>query len=177
MKCKTAFLIINPRLGKNVAKLADLIAVFAAAGWKTDTALKEFGGHTMELAKDAAEAGYDLVMGYGGDGTLNQVVNGVMAAKGSRSIVGVLPGGTANVWAHEIGMPEDPVKASLTLINSQVRKSILDTSKWTTSPEEKRDVVRREHVLLRRAWDGCKIWTGVQTSKGDTAVLAARSRR
>jgi YegS/Rv2252/BmrU family lipid kinase len=122
MKCKTAFLIINPRLGKNVAKLADLIAVFAAAGWKTDTALKEFGGHTMELAKDAAEAGYDLVMGYGGDGTLNQVVNGVMAAKGGRSIVGIIPGGTANVWAHEIGMPEDPVKASLHLINSQVRK-------------------------------------------------------
>lgn len=50
MKCKTAYLIINPRLGKNVAKLTDLIAVFSAAGWKTDLALKEFGGHTMKLA-------------------------------------------------------------------------------------------------------------------------------
>jgi YegS/Rv2252/BmrU family lipid kinase len=122
MKCKTAYLIINPRLGKNLTKLADLIAILSAAGWKTDTALKEFGGHTMQLAKDAAEAGYDLVIGYGGDGTLNQVVNGVMAAKKSRSIVGVIPGGTANVWAHEIGMPEDPIKAALLLINSEGRR-------------------------------------------------------
>ena len=122
MKCKTAYLIINPRLGKNLTKLADLIAILSAAGWKTDTALKEFGGHTMQLAKDAAEAGYDLVIAYGGDGTLNQVVNGVMAAKNSRSIVGIIPGGTANVWAHEIGIPEDPVKAALLLINSEGRK-------------------------------------------------------
>ena len=50
MKCKTANLIINPRSGKNVAKLTDMIAVFSAAGWKTDLALKEFGGHTMKLA-------------------------------------------------------------------------------------------------------------------------------
>jgi YegS/Rv2252/BmrU family lipid kinase len=122
MKYKTAYLIINPGLGKNVAKLTDILAVFSAAGWRTDIALKEFGGHTMRLAREAAEEGYDLVIGYGGDGTLNQVVNGVMMAKRRRSIVGVIPGGTANVWAHEIGLPEDPVKASLLLINSEGRK-------------------------------------------------------
>lgn len=122
MKCKKACLIINPRSGKNVAKLADIMAVFSAAGWKTDIALKEFGGHTMQLAREAAEAGYDLVIGYGGDGTLNQVVNGVMAAERRGSIVGVIPGGTANVWAHELGIPEDPVKASLLLVNSEKRK-------------------------------------------------------
>ena len=122
MKCRTVCLIINPGLGQNVAKLTDLLAVFSAAGWKTDVALKEFGGHTEQLAKKAAEAGYDLVIGYGGDGTLNQVVNGVMAARRRRTIVGVIPGGTANVWAHEIGMPEDPVKAALLLINSEGRK-------------------------------------------------------
>ncbi|MGH7513733.1 MAG: diacylglycerol/lipid kinase family protein [Gemmatimonadales bacterium] len=122
MKSKSTFLIISPRQGKNVARLADVLAVLSAAGWKTDTALKEFAGHTMELAKEAAEASYDLVIGYGGDGTLNQVVNGVMAAKRRRSIVGLIPGGTANVWAHEIGLPDHPVKASLLLINSEGRK-------------------------------------------------------
>ena len=121
MKCRTAYLIINPRLGKNLAKLTDMLAVFSAAGWKTDIALKEFGGHTMQLARAAAEAGYDLVIGYGGDGTLNQVVNGVMAARRRRSI-GVIPGGTANVWAHEIGMTEDAVKAALLLVNSKGHK-------------------------------------------------------
>jgi len=122
MKCKKAYLIINPRSGNNLTKLADILAVFAAAGWKTDTALKEFGGQTIQLAKDAADAGYDIVIGYGGDGTLNQVVNGVMATNHRRCIVGVIPGGTANVWAHEVGIPEDPVKAALFLVNSEGRK-------------------------------------------------------
>ena len=119
MKCKTAYLIINPRLGKKVNTLTAIMAAFSAAGWKTDIAIKEFGGHTRKLARKAAKAGYDLVIGFGGDGTLNQIVNGVMAADRNRCIVGVIPGGTANVWAHEIGISEDPVKASLALINSE----------------------------------------------------------
>ena len=96
--------------------------MLSAAGWKTDTAIKEFGGQTRRLAKKAADAGYDLLIGFGGDGTLNQLVNGVMAAKRDGCTVGVLPGGTANVWAHEIGIPEDPIKASLRLVNSEGRK-------------------------------------------------------
>jgi YegS/Rv2252/BmrU family lipid kinase len=122
VKIKTALLIINPGTGERIAELKGMMAVFAAAGWKTDTALKEFGGHARELAKEAAGTGYDLVIGFGGDGTLNQVVNGVMAEKRRRSIIAVIPGGTANVWAHEIGLPEEPIKAALHLINSKARK-------------------------------------------------------
>src|SRR5947209_1037382 len=122
MKSKRACLVINPRAGQNIARLTDVIAVLAAAGWKTDIAIKEYGGHTMGLATKAAEVGYYLVIAYGGDGTLNNVVNGVMNAKGQHSIVGVIPGGTANVWAGEVGIPVDPVKAALTLINSEARK-------------------------------------------------------
>ncbi|HCP74095.1 MAG TPA: diacylglycerol kinase, partial [Ktedonobacter sp.] len=105
MRCKKACLVINPRSGQNIVKLPDVMAVLSAAGWDTDIAIKEYGGHTMELANEAAEKGYDLVIGYGGDGTLSQVVNGVMNAKGQHSIVGLIPGGTANVWASEIGLP------------------------------------------------------------------------
>ena len=122
MKCKQASLVINPRAGQNLAKITDILAVFAAAGWKTDLALKEYGGHTMALATEAAEDGSDLVIAYGGDGTLNQVVNGIMHAKSPDSIVGLIPGGTANVWASEIGVPNDPVKAALTLLDSTVHK-------------------------------------------------------
>ncbi len=122
MKCKKACLVINPRAGQNLAKITDVLAVLSAAGWSTDIALKEYGGQTMDLATRAAEDGYDLVVAYGGDGTLNQVVNGVMNAKGQHSIVGVIPGGTANVWAGEIGIPGDPVKAALALYNSEARK-------------------------------------------------------
>src|SRR5205807_8971668 len=122
MKGKKACLVINPRAGQNLAKITDVLAVLSAAGWSTDIALKEYGGQTMDLATRAAEDGYDLVVAYGGDGTLNQVVNGVMNARGQHSIVGVIPGGTANVWAGEIGIYNDHVKAALTLVNSEVRK-------------------------------------------------------
>ncbi len=122
MHCKKAGIVINPRAGENMAKIPDILAVLSAAGWKTAIAIKKYGGQTMELATEAAEKGYDLVVGYGGDGTLNQVVNGVLNTKGQHNIVGLIPGGTANVWASEIGIPVDPVKASLTLVNSGSRK-------------------------------------------------------
>ena len=78
---RSVCLVINPKDGANVARLTSVLDVFAAAGWQTDIALKEYGGHTMELATRAAKKGYDIVIGYGGDGTLSQVVNGVMSGK------------------------------------------------------------------------------------------------
>ncbi len=122
MNCKKATLVINPRAGENVAKITDVLAILAAAGWKTSITLKEYGGHSLQLAQQASEDKSDLVVAYGGDGTLNQVVNGVMNTKKSHSAVGVIPGGTANVWAGEIGIPVDPVKAALSLVNSEARK-------------------------------------------------------
>ncbi len=124
MRCKKAYLVVNPRAGQNLAKITDVIAVLAAAGWKTTLGVKEYGGHAMELAARAAEKGYDAVIAYGGDGngTLCQVINGVMNANGQRSIVGVIPGGTANQWASEICVPTDPVKAALALIDSEMHK-------------------------------------------------------
>ncbi len=122
MRCKHAYLVINPRAGQDMTKLTDVIAVFSAAGWKTDNALVEYGGHATKLAAKAAAQGYDLIIAHGGDGTLNEVVNGVMRTKGHSSIVGLLPGGTANQWAHEIGVPLNPVEAALTLVNSDARE-------------------------------------------------------
>lgn len=121
MRVKKACLIINPHGGQNFDKLSHVLAIFAAAGWKTDIRLKEFGGQAIKLARRAAKKGYDLVIAFGGDGTLSQVVNGVMSVDGKQSIVGVLPGGTANQWASELGIPTDPVKAALTLVSSRER--------------------------------------------------------
>lgn len=119
MHCKRATLVINPRMGQNLAKLTDVLAVLSAAGWQTEVAIKEYGGHSMELANAAAEDKCDLVIAYGGDGTLNQVINGVMNAKKTQSVVGVIPGGTANLWAGDVGVPSDPVQAALALVNSE----------------------------------------------------------
>ena len=123
LRCKKAYLIINPRAGHNFTRIADVLAVLSAAGWKTDIAVKHYVGHTIELANRAAEQDYDLIIAYGGDGTINHVINGVMGAKGKgkRKAIGVIPGGTANQWASETSVPMDPVKAALALIDSNVR--------------------------------------------------------
>ncbi len=116
-----AGLVINPRGGENVVKLGDILAVLAAGGYQTSIALKEYGGHTLELAHQAADEKCGMVVAYGGDGTLNQVVNGVLNAE-SKSTVGVIPGGTANLWATEISVPTDnAVRAALALLNSESR--------------------------------------------------------
>ena len=114
---KQACIIVDTRDGEHIVKLPDLLAVLNAAGWKTEVSLKEFGGETLKLAQQAVQDGFDLVIGYGGDGTLNAVVNGVMYAEG-KSVVADLPGGTFNEWAGEIGLPDDAVKAALALVDS-----------------------------------------------------------
>ena len=107
MKCKKACLVINPRAGQNLAQLTAVMAVLAAAGWKTDIAIKEYGGHTMELGTRAAEKNYDLVIAYGGDGTLNEVLNGIADENGLERVrLGVLPLGTVNVFAKELNLPQ-----------------------------------------------------------------------
>ena len=120
MHCKKVCLVVDLREGQNLAQITNMIAVLSAAGWKVDIALKVYGGETMKLATKAVKQGYDLVIAYGGDGTLNQVINGVMHVNG-KSFVGVIPGGTANEWAGEISIPGDHVKAALTLVNSDAR--------------------------------------------------------
>src|SRR5579883_1636325 len=157
MRRRTADLVINPREGRNVEKLLNILAVLAAGGYKTRIALKEYGGHSQELARQATEDGADLVIAYGGDGTLNQVVNGVMNAGGT-STVGVLPGGTANLWANEIGIPtDDPVKAALALLDSEPRRvdvghvaveKILLPEPIQSGKAKQKKAVPRSHFLL-----------------------------
>lgn len=65
-------------------------------------------GHATRFAQDAAHRGVDAVISFGGDGTLNEVATGVA---GSGTAVGVLPGGSTNVFARTLGMPNDPVSA------------------------------------------------------------------
>lgn len=71
-------------------------------------------GHATRFAQDAAHRGVDLVISFGGDGTLNEVATGVA---GSDTALGVLPGGSTNVFARTIGLPNDPVAAVSLLVN------------------------------------------------------------
>ncbi len=71
-------------------------------------------GHATRFAHDAARRGADVVVSFGGDGTVNEVATGIA---GSDTALGVLPGGSTNVFARTIGLPNDPVAAAEMLAN------------------------------------------------------------
>ena len=72
-----------------------------SAGWKMDTAETQSGAHTIQLAQQAAAEKKDAVFAIGGDGTIGNVVNGLID---SDTALGVLPAGTANVLSIELGL-------------------------------------------------------------------------
>jgi diacylglycerol kinase family enzyme len=78
-------------------------------------------GHAARLARGAATAGTDVVVVLGGDGTLNEAANGLA---GTPCALGVLPGGSTNVFARTLGLPNDPVEATTTLLAALRRGAI-----------------------------------------------------
>jgi YegS/Rv2252/BmrU family lipid kinase len=117
-------LILNPN--------ADL-----GQAWKVASDLRpvaeEFGGvdwsgtvyptHAIELARQAAEEGYQLIIAAGGDGTVHEVVNGLMQVPAERRPrLGVVPLGSGNDFAHSIGMPASPTEAIRRVLNGAARR-------------------------------------------------------
>jgi len=84
-------------------------------------------GAASELAKEAARQDKDAVLVCGGDGTINEVINGVA---GSQVSLGLLPGGTANMLAREVGLPLDPVRAAAELARWSPRRIPLGKATW-----------------------------------------------
>jgi len=121
MAKKRASIVVDLRTGQHVVNVPDIMTVLAAAGWKPEVALKEYSGQTIKVAKKVSGPDIDLMIGYGGDGTLNGVINGLMVT-GEKSVIADIPGGTYNEWAGTVGVPDDPVKAALTIINSEPRR-------------------------------------------------------
>lgn len=78
-------------------------------------------GHATRLALGAAKDGYDAVVVMGGDGTLNEAANGLV---GTDTALGVLPGGSTNVFARTIGLPNDPIESTGVLLDSLATDSI-----------------------------------------------------
>ncbi len=113
-----ACLITNPKSGQGSLDLSEALTLLQAQGWEITLRQKTQGGEATELARQAVQEGYSVVVDCGGDGTLNEIVEGVL---GSTVAVGVLPGGTANVWAHEIGMSERQDIAARQLASAERR--------------------------------------------------------
>lgn len=103
-------LIYNPNAGKGTAgqNLPKVQALLAERGLSYDLVLTEGPGHALDLARQAAEAGCELVIAAGGDGTVNEVINGLMTAHLNgykRPALGVLPVGRGNDFAFGMQIP------------------------------------------------------------------------
>ncbi|MEA3337571.1 MAG: diacylglycerol kinase family protein [Chloroflexota bacterium] len=96
--------VINPVSGKDQPIINILNDVFYRHGVEWDISITRKFGDATEFAHKAAEAGNDLVVGYGGDGTQHEIANGVM---GTGVPMGVLPGGTGNGFGNEMGIPTE----------------------------------------------------------------------
>ena len=114
-----ACLITNPRSGHGGINLIEALRVLDAQGWEFDVRQKLHGGHATQLAREAAREGYDVVVDCGGDGTLSEIVDGVV---GMGIAVGTLPGGTANLWARELGISRNLRVAAMQLVNGERRR-------------------------------------------------------
>lgn len=114
-----ACLITNPRSGRGGIDLSDVLTILQANRWEVAVRQKLHGGHATELARDAAQDGCDVVVACGGDGTLSEVVDGLA---GTAVGVGVLPGGTENVWAHELGISSRLRVAAMQLVSAERRR-------------------------------------------------------
>ncbi|WP_089314344.1 diacylglycerol/lipid kinase family protein [Actinomadura mexicana] len=115
-----AMLIANPKATSTSRRARDIL-VRAFTG-DLDLVLAETGhrGHATELARQAAVEGYDVVIALGGDGTVNEAVNGLLAEGPSPDLpaLAVLPCGSANVFARALGLPDDPIGATRSVLEA-----------------------------------------------------------
>ncbi len=117
-----AALIYNPRSGRGKAKeklLPRVLSRLEEAGMDVTPQPTERMGHAIELAKYAAASELDVAIAWGGDGTLNEVACGLLETS---TALGVLPGGTVNVFAREVGIPLKLEGALDTLVSGQVSR-------------------------------------------------------
>ena len=117
----TCVLIRNPvsRRSLDEMRLADAVGIARAVGWDVTVITTEHEGHATEIARDAAARGVEIIVVNGGDGSINEVINGIA---GTPTALAVLPGGTANVWAKEAGIQKDYVAAMRDIIDGVRRR-------------------------------------------------------
>ncbi len=103
-------IIANPRSGRGRAfrRVQEYVRNWPHSSWDVDLIATRAPGHAAEIARTLMARPPDILAVCGGDGTVNEVLNG-MSEPGSP--VAVLPGGTANVLARAIGIPLDPLEA------------------------------------------------------------------
>ncbi len=117
-------LLVNPnadmgRAWRTVTDLKPLVEEFGGADWAGTV----YPTHAAELARQAAEDGYNLIIAAGGDGTVHEVINGLMQVSPEmRPRLGIVPLGSGNDFAHTIGIHSHPAEALRQVFTGQPRR-------------------------------------------------------
>jgi diacylglycerol kinase family enzyme len=116
-------LLVNPYATSVSARLRTLVSHALRGRYLVDAVDTERRDHATALCREAASEGYDAIVAFGGDGTINEAANGLI---GSRTPLTCLPGGRANVFCRMLGIPADVIDATEHLL------SLAD--RWPTRP-------------------------------------------
>src|SRR5258707_4005512 len=142
-RLRNALLIHNPNAGNGGSGRRRLLdearRIWAGGGIETDLSETTGRGHATDIAQRAADEGCHLVIACGGDGTLNEIVNGLAAQKnGHRVPLALLPGGTANILAKELALPWDIPSAAEKLVRGTIKEIALGLATPLEQPEKKK---------------------------------------
>ncbi|MGW0732940.1 diacylglycerol/lipid kinase family protein [Streptomyces sp. NPDC002851] len=122
-----ALLVVNPAATTTSARTRDVLIHALASEMKLEVVTTEYRGHARDLGRQAAESkaaggeGTELVVALGGDGTVNEVVNGLLHDGPDPDALpglAVVPGGSTNVFARALGLPNDPVESTGALLDA-----------------------------------------------------------
>jgi YegS/Rv2252/BmrU family lipid kinase len=118
---KKTLIVLNPTTnhGRSVKIASDLrpLASQHKAEWRST----EYPGHAIEIARSAGDLGYDMVIAAGGDGTVHEVINGLMQiAPEKRPLLGIIPLGSGNDFAHILDLPTEAAQAFIACFNGQL---------------------------------------------------------
>lgn len=176
-----AVLIENPKAGRSSPGALKVAERALAATFELELVTTNARGHAAALAREAVAAGAKTVIAFGGDGTVNEVINGLLDGGESTNVtLAVLPGGTTNVLARNLGFPNDLVEATARLIEVVERGEPrrLPVGRITAESEHGRlsrdfafaaglvfdaAIVRRVNQSKRGRGDGVFIWHGLRT--------------
>jgi diacylglycerol kinase family enzyme len=106
---KRMLIIVNPYATTVSDRLRNLVVYALQGRYDVEAVSTEAQNHATEIGREVRDHGYDIVVAFGGDGTLNEVVNGLA---GTDVPVSVLPGGSTNVVCRTLGIPNDVVDAT-----------------------------------------------------------------
>src|SRR3954453_20630662 len=115
-----ALVVVNPAATATTPKGRDVLVRALASDLKVDTVETEHRGHGRELGRRAVEDGVDVVVTLGGDGTVNEVVNGMLEHGPAPHLptLAVVPGGSTNVFSRALGRSRNPIEATAEILDS-----------------------------------------------------------